>query len=244
MRRGIAVLLSFLILFACAAAGCAKVREAQPSTLPYVPATDAEKEISTEEPAPTYDASQVLDVATSWQTRYALSYSFYRAGDGESVVLEAKTANCYQAMDQMTGIITYLTQEDGYVMEYVLDNNAGTGTMTIVTDSTVANANSGFVQLSACDPYLPVYANVEKAGGDYVAKRAATRYKQTQLGENGDPERIAYIWIDDEYAFVSRCELYEADGTLLLRWELQSFTTDVKDKDVELDISEFKLTQQ
>ena len=246
MRREIAVLLALLVLLSCVAAGCSRGREAVPSTRPYVPQTEAEPEpeVSTEEPPLPYDPAAVLDVATSWQTRYALSYSFYKDGDGESVVLEAKTGDFYQAMDQMTGIITYLTQEDGYVMEYVLDNNAGTGTATIVTDSTVANANSGFVQLSACDPYLPVYANVEKAGSDYVAKREATRYKQTQLGENGDPERIAYIWIDDEYSFVSRCELYEADGTLLLRWELQSFTTDVKEEDVRLDISDFKLTQQ
>lgn len=247
MRRIGPILLSLLAAFVLIA-GCARRPGRQPSTTPYAPVTEAEAvsaaELSTEDRAPDYDPSAVLDVSTSWQQNYALSYSFYRDGDGESVVMEAKCGDYYQAMDQMTGIITYLTQEDGYVMEYMLDNNAGIGTQTIVTDSTVANANSGFVQLSACDPYLPVYANVEKAGTDYVAKRDATRYKQTQLDEAGDPQRIAYIWIDDEYGFVSRCELYEADGTLLLRWELQSFTTGVQEDSVRLDLNKFKLTNQ
>ncbi|MCD7827527.1 MAG: hypothetical protein LUG85_03190 [Clostridiales bacterium] len=191
-----------------------------------------------------YDSSLVLDIDTSWQTSYALSYTFYDSDKGYSEIVEGRCENYYQSMDMETGIITFLSQEDGYIMEYVLEEASKTGTAAIITDSDMESLYSGFALMSACDPYLPVYTNVTKVGDDFVANRSATRYKQVQT-EDGVETKIAYIWIDDRYSFASKCELYDGQTQeLLLRWELTEFTLNVTEDSVRVNLDEYTLTTE
>lgn len=189
-----------------------------------------------------YDASQVLDPDTSWQSAYALSYSYYDIKSGESKIAEGKCGKYYQSLDYATNIITFLTQEDGYILEYMLNENTKTGTSTVVTSSTIDDLYSGFSMLSVCDPEFPVYRNVTKVGTDFVAKRSAVRYKQVET-ENGVETKIAYVWIDDQYGFASRCELYDAQTReLQMRWELLEFTQNVTEEGVKINVDAYELS--
>lgn len=189
-----------------------------------------------------YDPSNVLDIDTSWQKAYALSYSYYDKKTGESIITEGKCGNYYQSLDGATNIINYLTQEDGYMMEYVLNQNTKTGTAAVKTEASMDTLYSGFSQLSTCDPYFPVYTNVTKVGDDFVTNRAAGRYKQQQT-ENGVVTKIAYVWIDDQYGFASKCELYDAQTEeLQMRWELLNFTQNVTEDGVKINLDGYTLT--
>ena len=189
-----------------------------------------------------YDPSKVLDIDTSWQKAYALSYSYYDKKTGESIITEGKCGNYYQSLDGATNIINYLTQEDGYMMEYVLNQNTKTGTAAVKTEASIDTLYSGFSQLSTCDPYFPVYTNVTKVGDDFVGNRSAGRYRQQQT-ENGVVTKIAYVWIDDQYGFASKCELYDAQTQeLQMRWELLSFTQNVNEDGVKINIDAYTLT--
>lgn len=191
-----------------------------------------------------YDTSKILNADTSWQKAYALSYSYFDTETGESTITEGKCGKYYQSIDSATKIITFLSQEDGFMMQYMLDSYTKTGTAAVVTDSTVEDAYSGFVMLSVCDPYFPVYKNVTNVGADFVAERPATRYKQVET-KNGVQTRIAYVWIDDEFGFASKCELYNAQTEeLLMRWELLDFTQNVTEDGVKINIDAYNITTE
>lgn len=188
-----------------------------------------------------YDPSKLIDADMSWQSAYALSYSYYDNKNGESKIAEGKCGRYFQSLDYATDIITYYTQEEGYVMEYVLNTKLKTGTSTVVTDSTMDDAYSGFCKLSTCDPYFPVYNNVTEVGSDFVANRPATRYKQVET-QDGVVTRIAYVWIDDAYGFASRCELYDAQTQeLQMRWELLDFTQNVTEDAIRVNLAAYSL---
>lgn len=197
-----------------------------------------------EEVSLNYDPSQVLDTDTSWQEAYVLSYSYFDKKTGQSTITEGKCGKYYQSIDSATNIVTYLTQEDGYMLQYMLDNQKRSGTVTVVTDATIDSVYSGFVMLSVCDPYFPVYKNVTKVGSDFVGDRSATRYKQVET-ENGETTRIAYVWIDDTFRFASKCELYDAKTQeLLMRWELLDFTQNVTEDRVQINTDAYSIVTE
>lgn len=191
-----------------------------------------------------YDSSQLIDSDVSWQNAYALSYSYFDQKTGVSTITEGKCGKYYQSIDDTSKIVTFLSQEDGYMLQYMLDSTAKTGTVTAVTNADIDSAYSGFLMISACDPYFPVYKNVTKVADDFVAQRSATRYKQVQT-ENGETTKIAYVWIDDELGFASKCELYDAKTQeVLMRWELLDFTTNVKEENVKVNIDAYNIVTQ
>lgn len=191
-----------------------------------------------------YNDDELVLSDTSWLNCYALEYSYYDNKTGESKIAEGRCGNYYQSTDYATNIITYYTQADGFILEYMLNRDSHTGTSTVVTNATMNDLYSGFSLLSSCDPYFPLYNNVTKVGKDFVAKRPVTRYKQTQT-ENGVVTKIAYVWIDDQLGFASKCEQYNAKTEELeLRWELLSFTQNVKDSDIMINIDNYVLSTE
>ncbi len=196
---------------------------------------------NTESTSLKYNKDELLNSDDSWQKSYALSYNYYDKKSGQSTITEARCGKYYQSLDKSTNITTYLSQESGYILEYMLNNDSLTGTTTIITNNEMDDLYSGFSQLSVCDPYFPVYKNVLKVGTDFVAERSATRYRQTEQ-EDGENSKIAYVWIDDQYGFCSRCELYDAaTEELLMSWELLEFTRNVKEEDLKIDVSEYDI---
>lgn len=193
-----------------------------------------------------YNPDDVLSPDESWQNAYALSYSFYdkQKSGSESIIVEGRCGKYYQALDRTSDIISFFSQEDGYIIQYLLDGSTKTGTSAIVTGSSMDELYSGFTQFSVCDPYFPVYTNVTKVGEDFVANRSASRYKQIET-QDGKETRIAYVWIDDAYGFASKCELYDAvTQELQMRWELLSFTQNVSEESIKVPVEEYELTEE
>lgn len=191
-----------------------------------------------------YDESQLINADNSWQSAYALSYTYYDKKTGQSTIAEGRCGRYYQSLDYATNITTFMSQEDGYIIQYMLDSNTKKGTATVVTDGSMDSLHSGFMMLSVCDPYFPVYTNVKKVGSDFVAQRSATRYKQVQT-ENEAEKQIAYVWVDDMFGFASRCELYDAQTQeLLMKWELQDFTQNVTEDGVKINVDSYTITTE
>lgn len=229
--------LAFIIILLLSAAACDTNEPGNVNFGDYVLPTEIET-------APDYDTSMVLDADSSWMEAYALSYSYFDKKTGESVITEGKCGRYYQSLDSASGIITFLTQEDAYMMQYMLDSKTKSGTAAIVTEGTIDTAYSGFTMLSTCDPYFPVYKNVTKVGSDFVGERPATRYKQVETKDNSTT-RIAYVWIDDELGFASKCELYDAaTEELLMRWELLDFTENVTEEAVKINLEAYNIATQ
>ncbi len=191
-----------------------------------------------------YNNNELISSDISWLDAYALSYSYYDKDSGESIITEGKCGNYYQSHDSATNTITFYSQQESYVLQYLLNSDTKTGTATIITEGTIDDLYSGFSMISTCDPYFPAYSNVTKVGQDFVAERSATRYKQVQT-ENGVITKIAYVWIDDEYGFASRCEQYNAETEELeMRWELLDFTVNVTEKAVKINIDAYDIATE
>lgn len=239
MKKSTAILLAFLIIISFSA--CTSKDEGGSVNFgDYVlPEETTDIQVSNK-----YNEDELVLSDTSWISCYALEYSYYDNKTGESKIAEGRSGNYYQSTDYATNIITYYTQADGYVLEYMLNRDTKTGTSAVVTNATMNDLYSGFSLLSSCDPYFPLYTNVTKVGQDFVANRPATRYKQTQT-ENGVITKIAYVWIDDQLGFASKCEQYNAQTEELeLRWELLSFTQNVKDSDIMINIDNYVLSTE
>ena len=236
MQKRFSALAFIFILLICSAActNDSKHPDGSVDFGDYVLTTEVDTTLS-------YDPSKVLSADTSWQKAYALSYTYFDQKTGQSTITEGKCGNYYQSVDSATKIITYLTQEDAYMLQYVLDSDSKSGTAAVVTDATIDSAYSGFVLLSTCDPYFPVYKNVTRVGTDFVGERSATRYKQVET-KDGATTRIAYVWIDDALGFASKCELYDAKTEeLLMRWELLDFTQNVTEDGVKINLDAYDI---
>lgn len=189
-----------------------------------------------------YDNSELITSDTEWYEAYALKYNYYDKSAGESIITEGKCGDYYQSHDSATDVVSYYEQQQGYILQYFLNKQTKTGTVSVVTGKTMKDLYSGFSLISTCDPYFPVYKNVTKVGQDFVANRSATRYKQTQT-ENGTVTKIAYIWIDDELGFASKCEQYNAvTEELEMRWELLDFTQNVQTSDIIINTESYKIS--
>lgn len=236
-----------VILLCVIFSSCGKGDNISHDTHPFAPEVTSETAVE-------YDESRLLAVDESWQGSYALSYDYYDSKTAQkSTITEAKCGSLYQSVDEATNTICYLTESDGSILEYMLSGKSLTGTVTVAGVGTVSDTSSGFCLLSKVDRLFPQYKNVTKVGTDYVAKRPATRYKQVEKSEQtsgefeGDTsqtaeEKIAYVWIDDEYGFASRCELYDAKSQkLIMSWVLTGFNTGIEEKDVKIDLTKFKI---
>ncbi len=185
----------------------------------------------------------IISADTNWLNAYALEYSYYDKKTGESEIAEARCGKYFQSLDYASNTVTFYSQEDGYILQYMLNPESKKGTVAVVAGSAIDNLYSGFSMLSACDPYFPLYKNVARVGTDFIAERPAARYRQTQT-ENGITTKIAYVWIDEEYGFASKCEQYNAiTEELEMRWELLSFTQNVTEEKIKIDISSYSITE-
>lgn len=239
MKRLVVLIFAFIIIFAFTS--CTQEDDGSVNFGDYVLPED---QSTTEYESEKYDSQELVLSDSSWLDSYALEYSYFDTKTGESKIAEGRCGNYYQSIDYATDTITFYSQEDGYILEYMLNTQTKTGTAAVVTGATMENLYSGFSMISTCDPYFPVYKNVTKVGQDFVADRSTTRYKQTQT-ENGVVTKIAYVWIDDELGFASKCEQYNAQTEELeMRWELLSFTRNVTQDDIKVDIDSYTLTTE
>lgn len=203
-----------------------------------------EYELPTEVEATTkYDPAGKLKVDLSWCEKYIVSYSYYKSDIGESMLVEGRCGNYLQIWDKTSGIMSYYEQEESYMLEYLLDVQNAVGTVSVVADNSV-DTIAHFPALTICKEDFPLRSNVTKVGTNFVADRSATRYKQVEA-ENGVEKRIAYLWIDDQYGFISKCEVYNAETQeLITRLEVLDFTTNVTEDAVKMKLDDYTIASQ
>lgn len=235
MKKIIPIMVTLLII-AMLAASCGRGGNKNKDFGEYV-ITGTDREVSTGAAVP-----GAISPDYSWMRSYALKYTYFDGTD-VSEITEGKSANYYRAEDAASGSIVYIERKEGYMLEYMLNTSDRTGAATVVTDSSIADLHSGFMMLSAADTLFPSYANVTRLGEETVGGRPAVKYMQNGEPASGSAGRTAYVWLDSEYNFASKCELYDADTQkLTMSWELKSFVTDVPDDSVKIDLSEFTIT--
>ncbi len=190
-----------------------------------------------------YEPENKIDADFSWCDNYIVSYSYYDKSVGESLLYEGRYGNYLQILDKHSGIISYYVQEDAYMLQYLLSSNQQEGAVTVISDESVDTV-ANFPALTVCKENFPSYKNVTKVGTNFVGNRSATRYKQ-EAKKDGVVTEIAYVWIDDEFGFASKCEHYDATTQeLLKRWELLDFTTNVTEDAVKINLDSFNIVSQ
>lgn len=89
------------------------------------------------------------------------------------------------------------------------------------------------------DVQLKLEKNALYMRDENVAGRLCCRYL---LGEYKDGERTKhiYIWIDVQYGFIAKLEIYDAEGNLLEQREIKEFSVgNMTEEDVYIDISQY-----
>ncbi len=165
-----------------------------------------------------------LNVNASWMDNFILSYSFSENGV-YSFLTERRCAGIYSVTDTATGISTYFLQNGKNIDQYVLDPTTKKGTHSVVQDTLLANLSTGFMKIAYLDPSFTLNPNVKAQEEDQVAGRKAKKFTQSSYTEAGLLTAYAFVWVDEEYGFASKCQVYNLSGAINTSWELQSLET-------------------
>lgn len=162
-----------------------------------------------------------LNVDASWMDNFTLSYSYSQNGV-YSFLTERRCAGIYSVTDNATGISTYFIQNGKDIDQYVLDPQTKKGTYSVVEDAELAQLSTGFMKIAYLDPSFTVNPGVEFQIEEPVAGRAAKKYTQSSFTPAGLLTAYAFVWVDEEYGFASKCQVYNLAGSVNTGWELQS----------------------
>ena len=170
---------------------------------------------------PSVTDASALNVDTTWTDNYTLTYSFSQNGV-YSFLTERRCAGIYSVTDNATGISTYFIQNGKNIEQYVLDPQTKKGTYSEIENAELANLSTGFMKIAYLDPAFTTNPNVAYQTEEPVAGRAAKKYTQSSFTAAGLLTAYAFVWVDEEYGFASKCQVYNLTGSVNTSWELQS----------------------
>lgn len=171
---------------------------------------------------PGSDESAVSNPSTSsWQSNYTLTYAFTENGE-RSELTETRCDGLYSAKDLASGTISYFRQEGENIDSYVLNPSAMTGNHAIIEGKNLQDITTGFMKIAYLDPGFSMFSNVEYQGTESVAGRPAAKYTQSAYDSTGLLTAYAFVWVDSEYGFASKCMVYNLSGAVNTSWELLS----------------------
>ncbi|HOL80121.1 MAG: hypothetical protein GXY95_06870 [Clostridiales bacterium] len=180
--------------------------------------------------------------SSEWRYKYSLTYE-YTKGKTVSVLSEYRDDGFFCAVDNESKVMTYYKQGDEGIDRYILNPSTKKGTHAVLKGRSLEKLVSGFMQLSLSDPSFISKENVIYSSEDVIAGRPAKKYIQMEY-QDSVLTRIAYIWIDTEFGFASRCEVYDGTGGLAFGWKLTEFSREAPDAENLIpDISKYKLTE-
>lgn len=205
--------------------------------------TDDEEEGTT---APTYSGgtgSPIL-INESWLSNYTLSYTYEENGQSSNLT-EQRCEGIYTAKEETSGALTCFLQSGDDVEEYVLNPQTKTGTHSVLSDQSLASITPGFLKIARVDAAFPTLANVELQGEESVAGRPAKKYTQSAYNTAGLLTAYAFVWIDEEYGFASKCRVYNLSGSVNVSWELKSLTVGgVTEESIGFSTDGYEITEQ
>ncbi|MBR5428633.1 MAG: hypothetical protein IK118_09820 [Clostridia bacterium] len=179
---------------------------------------------------PPVTEATALNVDVSWMDNFILSYSFSQNGV-YSFLTERRCAGIYSVTDNATGISTFFIQNGKNIEQYVLDPQTKRGSYSEIENAELAGLSTGFMKIAYLDPTFTTNPSVEYQLEEAVAGRAAKKYTQSSFSAAGLLTAYAFVWIDEEYGFASKCQVYNLTGSVNTSWELQSLEVGSVTKD-------------
>lgn len=168
-------------------------------------------------------SDSLLTANNSWMGNYSLTYT-YTEGTESSQLREMRCAGLYSVTDLASGAATYFIQNGSDIDQYVLNPAAMSGTHSVLSDQSLADITTGFMKIAYVDSSFPTLSNVEYQGEETVAGRVAAKYTQSAYNTAGLLTAYAFVWIDSEYGFASKCRVYNMTGSVNVSWELTELT--------------------
>lgn len=179
---------------------------------------------------------------SSWTQNYVLEYNYADTGTA-SRIREVRYGDTYKATDSVNGLISYFEQVEGGVDEFVINTVTGEGVHTFLDGQEMSTLTTGFMRVSSLEGNFTTQNGVQYEGTELVAGRETDRYLQS-VSTNGTLTAYAFVWIDKEFGFAGKCEVYTVQGSLYSSWELTSFSNGtVTADDVYLDLSQYRITE-
>ncbi|MGI6773259.1 MAG: hypothetical protein GX264_00125 [Clostridiales bacterium] len=180
--------------------------------------------------------------SSEWRHKYSLTYE-YTKEKTVSVLSEYRGEGFFCAVDNASKVMTYYKEGEDGIDRYILNPTQKKGTHATLKGRNLDKLVSGFMQLSLSDPSFISKENVIFSSEDTVAGRPAKKYIQMEY-QDSVLTKIAYIWIDTEYGFASRCEVYDGTGGFALGWKLTEFSEeDIDTAAILPDLAKYKLTE-
>ena len=171
--------------------------------------------------APAGDANGLIAVDNSWTGNYTLTYSYSENGT-LSRLTERRCEGLYSVTDEESGVVSFFIQEGDRIEQYMLDPTGKVGTHAALEGQNLSGISTGFMRIAAVNPAFPTYANVEYQGDETVNGRPARKYTQQAYNDAGLLTAYAFVWIDTQYGFASKCQVFNLTGEVNTTWELRS----------------------
>lgn len=198
--------------------------------------SDAEKDPS---------AADALNADTSWKTNFDVSYTYFNKSQSDDAIRvhEMRSEKYFSAEDIDSGDTLYYKENGKNIDSYVIVPDGEEQVHSVINGKNLNDLSSTFMKLSDVDPGLPSLANVMYMYDEDVAGRTCSKYIQRAYAD-GEATGTVYVWIDAEYGFAAKGEVYDENTVLTASWEVTSFAVGaVKDADVEIDLASYKIVE-
>lgn len=180
----------------------------------------------------------------SWAGNYALTYT-YTENSVSSEITEKRCDGVYCATDNASGTVSFFSQNGSNIEQYILNPAQKSGTHSVIKDNTLDNITTGFMKIAYIDPGFTSLSNVEYQNDDIVAGRGAKKYTQSAYSSAGLLTAYAFVWIDTEYGFISKCQVYSLSGTVSTSWELKDLSVgSVTEEKIGFTTDGYEITEQ
>lgn len=187
-----------------------------------------------------------ITVNTLWRSNFEVYYTYFNSEQSEETlnVCEKRSENYFSAEDTASGDMLYYCASGADIDSYVIVPGEAEQAHTVISGKTLADLSSTFMKLSEVDSDLPSLPNVLYMYDEAVAGRDCAKYIQRAYS-GGELTKTVYVWIDAEFGFAAKGEVYNADTELIASWEVQSFSAGAtEDADVQIDLSGYTISEE
>lgn len=237
MKNKILAVSVCLLLVFCFTACNKKEQTNKPNNYKYVESSDVESSEKEDD----NNLKKPFSVDNSWHDNFSVTYNYYNSNQSSNdvTIIEKKTAGAFFVEYVDTKSILYYKANGNDTDYYVIVDGEEQQAHSVLKNKKFSTLSSMFMKLSSVEQKITDQNNVLYMGDEVVGGRSSQKYIQRAY-ENGNLTQTVYIWVDVQYGFASKCEAYDADDNLLIKWEIEDFKSgDVNDEDVYIDLSKY-----
>lgn len=210
-----------------------------PSSQPYVyHPSDASTSSGEDTSNP---GNTLLSIDTSWKKNYTVTYTYFNTEQGTDKisVCEKRSTSYFSAEDTVSGDTLFYKTNGSDIDRYVIVPTEKEQIHSVIEGKTLDDLSSTFMKLTEVDADLPQLSNVLFMYGETVGGRECDKYIQRAYSSGKLTENV-YVWIDKQFGFAVKGEVYNAENKLTASWEVESFAAgNTKDSDVAVDLDKY-----